>query len=141
MLSPRPRTFESFGLHAVATHMTAPTMNSCRTHMAETLNRDRENVNDILTDSLWRWSLPELEHDRADQQDEQSHSGALRAINDRRQRDGPTCGDEDNRRDGMSRHPDPIVARNALASFAAAENQQRCAGEPEEQHINRHDVV
>src|SRR5262245_34694885 len=141
MLSPWPRTLESFALHAVATHATAPTIKSRRARIAEPLNRGRESVNNIVTVGGFPRSLPKLEYDHADQQDEQSHSGALRLINDRRQRDGPTRGDEDDRRDRMSRHSDPIVADDAPASFAGAEDQQRCAGEPEEQHVNRHDVV
>src|SRR5215475_3423410 len=118
MLSPCPRTtLESFVLQAVARHATAPTMKSRRMRMAETLDRDRQSANNICCSSVPRRldsatngqvrSFPELEHDRADQQDEQSHSGAQRAMNDRRQRDGPARSDEYNRRDGMSRHADP----------------------------------
>src|SRR5262249_47733400 len=48
MLSPWPRTLESFALHAVARHAIAPTMKSHRICMAETLDRDRQSANNTL---------------------------------------------------------------------------------------------
>src|SRR5215510_13983651 len=48
MLSPWPRTLESFALHAVARHSIAPTMKSHRICMAETLDRDRQSANNTL---------------------------------------------------------------------------------------------